>query len=280
MRPELASPPSTPARVLTLLASLVEERAGLKLDTGDGSTFKDRAWARAIDAGYESLLDYYYYLRYDAGAGPELEKLVDELVVNETYLFRELEPLRVAVDRFIAPRVEKGQRPRIWSAACSTGEEPATVMMLLAQAGLAGRVDVVASDVSERVLARARSGDWSRRALREVPSPSLASRWLDEDAQGRPRLRDALLSAIDFRRINLLRRDEVATVGRCDVILCRNVLIYFSDETAAKVVSNLAGNLAADGALFVGVSESLLRLGTGLECEELDRSFFYRKACP
>ncbi|MBL8950898.1 MAG: protein-glutamate O-methyltransferase CheR [Myxococcaceae bacterium] len=274
----MTATPAPQSRVLTLLSALVEEHCGLKLDTSEGSAFGDRVWARAVEAGYESLLDYYYFLRYDAAAPGELKRLIDELVINETYFFRELEPLRVAVDQLLAARVAENGRARIWSAACSTGEEPTTVAMLVAQAGLTDTVDIIASDVSERALARARKGDWSRRALREVPSPALASRWLQEDEQGRPRLRSELLSTIDFRRVNLTKPDEVAAVGPCDVILCRNVLIYFSDETAAKVVANLTGNLAPRGALFVGVSESLLRLGTGLECEELDRCFFYRAA--
>ena len=272
--------PTTAPRVLSLLALLVEEQCGLKLDVSEGSSFGDRVWARAVEAGYESLLDYYYYLRYDAQAAAELKRLIDELVINETYLFRELDALRVAVEHFLAQRVAERGRARIWSAACSTGEEPATVAMLVAQAGLADRVDIVASDISERVLDRARRGDWSRRALREVPSPALAQRWLEEGAEGEPKLRAELLARIDFRRINLTQPEEVASAGPCDVILCRNVLIYFSDDTAAKVVMSLANNLSPTGALFVGVSESLLRLGTGLECEERDRSFFYRKARP
>lgn len=183
----------------------------------------------------------------------------------------------MAVTHFLKPRVEAGQRPRLWSAACSTGEEPATVAMLLAQEGLLEHVDLVASDISEKVLARARAGQWSRRALREVPSPTLVTRWMREDPAGAPRLDPEVLRRIDFRRINLTDPGEVRSVGPCDVVLCRNVLIYFSDETASKVVANLSQNLKADGALFVGVSESLLRLGTALACEETDRSFFYRK---
>lgn len=264
-------------RVLLLLSSLVEEHAGLHYEPEERGAFADRVSTRAVEAGFASLLDYYYFLRYDPKGSDELSRLVDELVIGETYFFRELEPLRVAVSRFLAPKVAQGQRPRIWSAACATGEEPSTVAMLLAHDGLLDRVEVVASDISERSLERARKGQWSRRSLREVPSPALVSRWMGEDAEGRPRVAEELHRHIDFRRVNLTDAREVAAVGRCDVILCRNVLIYFRDEVASKVVENLSQNLEPDGALFVGISESLMRLGTGLSCEEHDRVFFYRK---
>lgn len=264
-------------RVLLLLSSLIEEYAGLHYEVEERGAFADRVSARAVEAGFESLLDYYYFLRYDSKGPEELARLVEELVIGETYFFRELEPLRVAVSRFVAPKVAEGRRPRIWSAACATGEEPATVAMLLAQDGLLGQVEIVASDISERSLERARRGSWSRRSLREVPSPALVARWMREDPEGRPSVVPELHRHIEFRRINLTDAREVASVGQCDVILCRNVLIYFRDEMASKVVDNLARNLTPEGALFVGISESLMRLGTGLSCEEHDRVFFYRK---
>ena len=270
-----ALPAST--RVLLLLSSLVEEYAGLHYEVEERGAFADRVSGRAVEAGFASLLDYYYVLRYDPNGPQELARLVEELVIGETYFFRELEPLRVAVSKFLAPKVALGKRPRIWSAACATGEEPATVAMLLAQDGLLGKVELVASDISERSLERARRGQWSRRSLREVPSPALVARWMREDAEGRPCVSPELHRHIDFRRINLTDASQVAAVGPCDVILCRNVLIYFRDEMASKVVENLSRNLQPDGALFVGVSESLMRLGTGLSCEEHDRVFFYRK---
>ena len=110
-----------------------------------------------------------------------------------------------------------------------------------------------------------------------MPLPELQAKWTREGSDGALTVAPELLAAIDFRRVNLAKRDEVAAIGRCDVILCRNVLIYFSDETTTHVVSSLSGNLEADGVLFVGVSESLLRFSTALSCEEKDSIFYYRK---
>jgi chemotaxis protein methyltransferase CheR len=201
---------------------------------------------------------------------------VEALVVNETFFFRELEPLRLVVSEFLMPRIREGRTPRVWSAACSTGEEPLTLAMLLAEEGVLSRVDIVASDVSGRAIERARAGRFGRRSLRDPP-PSLAARWIREESTGTFSVAPELRSAIDWRRLNLCDRSCAAQVGACDVVLCRNVLIYFRDETIAGVLRNLTDALRPDGALFVGVSESLLRLGTALVCEEKHQVFFYRK---
>src|SRR6185295_8728466 len=244
--------------VFAILSALVEERAGLHYGPADQELFLDRVRARSDEAGFESLLDYYYFLRYDPAGARELDELVAHMVVNETYFFRELEALRLIVTHFIQPLVSAGHRPRIWSAACATGEEPLTLAMLLAQGDLLAQVDLVASDISQRALDSARSGSFSRRSLRQGADEQLARRWLREE-RGRLHLPLALVEAIEWRRVNLCEPAETAAIGACDVVLCRNVLIYFRDDTVVRVIETLAARLKPQGALFVGVSESLLR---------------------
>lgn len=266
--------------VFAILSALVEERSGMHYAPDDRELLADRVSTRALEAGFESLLDYYYFLRYDDPGGAEFETLLDALVVNETYFFREFDQLAALVDEVVVPAARAGARPRVWSAACSTGEEPLTLAMLLAERGLLDRVDLVASDVSRRALARARRGEFGPRALRQGAPESLTRRWLEAPPGGPIRARPELLAAIDWRRVNLADPAQVAAVGPCDAIACRNVLIYFRDATVRRVVDSLASALRPGGALFVGVSESLMRLGTGLECEERGGAFFYRKAAP
>lgn len=266
-----ASPP-----IFAILSALVEERAGLHYAASEQALFLERVEARLQEAGFASLLDYYYFLRYDPGGADELEELVAYLVVNETYFFRELDALRLIVTRFLAPLVRAGRKPRVWSAACATGEEPLTLAMLLAQAGLLGHVEIVASDISQRALDKAQAGSFSRRSLRHTVDPALAARWLREDGN-RLLVAPELLAAIHWRRVNLCEPAESRSIGPCDVILCRNVLIYFRDETVVRVIETLSASLTAEGALFVGVSESLLRFGTAFACEEAESVFFYRK---
>ena len=263
-------------QVFSILSALVAEHAGLHFGVEHISVFTDKIGGRAVEAGFESLLDYYYFLRYDPGGPAELEALIESLVVNETYLFRELGPLETMVTELILPAVNEGRRPRIWCAASSTGEEPHTVAMLLAAQGILERVELIASDVSVQALERARSGRFSRRAIRQR-IPTFAEPWLDVTDQGIA-ISPRFTKAIDWRRINLMDDATVASLGLFEVVLCRNVLIYFSDATTRRIVDRLSGVLRPNGALFVGISESLLRFGSSLICEEKNGVFLYKKS--
>ncbi|HWO08746.1 MAG TPA: protein-glutamate O-methyltransferase CheR, partial [Polyangiaceae bacterium] len=233
---------------------------------------------RVAELGLGSLLDYYYFLRYDAASESEFAALVNALVVNETFFFRELPPLSVTVTEVLAPLVRAGQTPRVWCAACSTGEEPITMSMLLDQHGLLGKVELVATDISSNALATARAGEYGRRSLRQhVSVPAIAAKWLIERERG-VAVAPALRAAIRWERLNLMDEAAIQALGAFDLILCRNVLIYFRDATAARVVRQLGDQLRPRGALLVGVSESLMRFGTSLSCEEIGGVFLYRKA--
>jgi len=215
-------------------------------------------------------------LRYDAASAAEIDALVDALVVNETYFFREADQLRALCDTVIAPLVAGGGRPRIWCAACSTGEEPLTLAMMLADRKILARVDVVASDIALRVLARIKEGTYGQRSMRALPA-GVVGTWL-EVADGRATVAREIYDAVEWRRVNLTDAASVSALGTFDAILCRNVLIYFSDATVREVVETLSKSLRPSAPLLVGASESLLRFGTLLHCEERSGSFFYVKA--
>ncbi|MDB4990858.1 MAG: chemotaxis protein CheR [Myxococcaceae bacterium] len=266
-------------QVFAILTGLIAERVGLSYTQSEKPIFDAKASARAIEAGFDSMLDYYYFLRYDDPEQREFQRLVEALVVHETFFFRELGPLEVAVAQFVAPRVAEGGTARVWCAACATGEEPVTLAMLLEESALSGRVQLVASDVSESALRRARSGKFSPRALRQGREHPLASRYLERSA-AELTASPALLAGIDFRRINLTDNEAVQKLGSFDLIVCRNVLIYFGDQHARQVVDQLTELLAPGGAILVGVSESLMRFGTKLVCEERGGVFFYRRQSP
>jgi len=264
-------------QLFSIFASLVEEASGIHYGPHDRELFQAKLAAHAADLGFDSLLDYYYRLRYDDVHGRELAQLIEALLVHETYFFREFAPLQQLVEGHLAGVIARRGRARAWSAACSTGEEPYTLAMLLDAHGLLDRVEIVASDLSAVAVAAAASGLHKKRALRDDHPAALAARYLEPGPAGvavAPRIR----AAVEFRVTNLLDREAVRALGVFDVILCRNVLIYFRDEQVSRVIDQLAGSLAPDGLLAVGVSESLLRFGTSLVCEERGRSFFYRRA--
>lgn len=268
-----------PPQVFAIFSTLIEERLGLHYRPQDIDLFHSKLTVRAADAGFDSLLDYYYFVRYDPAGEDEFDALIDALVVGETYFFRELEPLDVMMREIVARarNESSANRPRIWSAACATGEEPYTVAMLLAGHDMLDKVDIVASDVSTRALKRAQAGEFGPRALREhAPIPDFARPWLTRESN-RVIVSDRIRSAVDFRRINLLDEDAIRSLGTFDLILCRNVLIYFQDATARRVVESLSRALRRDGTLLVGVAESLYRLGISLACVERGGVFTYRQ---
>ena len=263
-------------QLFAVFASLVEQRAGLHYGAADRELFGSKLVAHAAERGHDVLLDYYYQLRYDDESGAESASLIEALLVHETYLFRELPALSELVDRHLVPIVRTGKRARVWSVACSTGEEPYTLAMLLDDRGVLGEVDILASDISPAAIDRAHTGSYGRRSLRDGHPADLAARYTEVSAQGVsviPRIRQA----VQFQTINLIK-PLPAGLGQLDAILCRNVLIYFRDEQILRVIDQLVDHLAPGALLAVGVSESLLRFGTRLVCEERGGSFFYRCA--
>jgi chemotaxis protein methyltransferase CheR len=264
-------------QLFVLFTSLVEEVSGISYGLNDNDLFASKVADHAIELGYSSLLDYYYRLRYDDRDGYEIRRLIEVLLVHETYFFRELPPLVELVDDHLAQVCKQRGAARVWSAACATGEEPFTLAMLLDDRGILDKVEIVATDISASVLARAANGRHSRRALREGHPPALAARYLETSPQGvivAPRIR----SAVTFERVNLIDAAAIARLGTFDAILCRNVLIYFKEQRVLSVVDRIASALKPGGLLAVGVSESLMRFGTSLVCEERGGSFFYRRA--
>jgi chemotaxis protein methyltransferase CheR len=264
-------------QLFVLFSTLVEEASGMLYTQQDKELFASKLAVHAAEIGYTSLLDYYYRLRYDDRDGLETRRLIEALLVHESYFFRELPPLLELVDHHLPAAIERRGRARVWSAACAGGEEPFTVAMLLAERGLLGNVEILATDLSATELARAAGGRHSKRALRDGHQLAVAAKYLDSSSQGitvSSRIRDA----VRFQRLNLIDANMVAGLGTFDAILCRNVLIYFQERRAVTVVEQLAHALRPDGLLAVGVSESLLRFGTSLECIERNGSFFYRRA--
>lgn len=273
----MAALPLSP-QVFAILSGLIESRAGLHYSPDHRPLLAEKLAGPALDAGFESLLDYYYFLRYDAAGPQALDRLIDSLLVHETYFFREAEPLRALVKHALVPAACEQARVRVWCAACATGEEPFTLAILLAEAGILNKVELVASDLSQAALNQARRGEFRGRSLRALP-PGVEGRWLEVEGD-RALVRPELREAVEWRRLNLVDAQEIAALGQFDAIICRNVLIYFSDETARSVVDSLVRALRPGGRLLVGTSESLLRLGTALECEERSGAFFYTKVVP
>jgi chemotaxis protein methyltransferase CheR len=173
-------------------------------------------------------------------------------------------------DRFLPGLLEQSPRLKAWSAACSTGEEPYTLAMILDDMGALDRASILATDIDEGVLARAKEGIYPERSVRDVPPRFAATYFTRED--GWYRLSDKLKRAVRFERQNLLLDpfDE-----GFDLIICRNVIIYFTEEAKHMLYGKLARALRPGGVLFVGGTEQIFYPDRyGLEPAE---TFFYRR---
>lgn len=262
--------------VFSIFSNLIEEKLGLHYNLLDRELLQDKASVRALEAGFDSMLDYYYFLRYDPAGAKEINELVEALVVNETYFFREWQTIAVMAETFIKPMCEKGLRPRIWSAACSTGEEPLSIAMLLDDMGLLDKVDIVASDISLKALSKPQKNKYGKRSVRAVPSEKLLKQYIESHNE-EYKVSEKLINKIEWKQLNLLDEDKIFGQGEFDVIICRNVLIYFADHTIQKLLERFYKVLRPDGLLLVGVSESLLRYGNSFIGEERNGTFIYKK---
>jgi chemotaxis protein methyltransferase CheR len=263
----------------TLLRDLIHERTGLFYDNGKSDLLIDKLSPLVIERGFSSFLDYYYLLKYDAEADEEWKRVADALSVQETFFWREVDQVQAVVEQVVPDYFSASpvQPLRIWSAACATGEEPLSIAMALQEKGWFERapIEIYATDASRAAIARARRGVYRERAFRNLP-PHLRARYFRED-QGAWRIAPELHAKVKWATANLQSEADVALMARVTVIFCRNVFIYFSEAAIRKTVRWFGQRMTTPGYLFVGASESLLRLTTEFQFEEIGDAFVYVK---
>jgi chemotaxis protein methyltransferase CheR len=228
--------------------------------------------------------DYIRHLRFQDSTGAEMQQFANLITTNETYMFREFDQLRAFSD-FALPEVLETKRKngdnrlRIWCAGCSTGEEPYTLAIILRevlQEAAAWSIEIVATDIDENALARVREGLYDERAIRHVPTEYLDRHFGREG--NRYRLRPETRALVLAEHLNLYDRTAMRVYRRFDFIFCRNVLIYFSDETRKAVVDYFYTALNAGGFIFLGHSESVGRISNAFRLVRLGEHLSYKKA--
>ncbi|MDB4909035.1 MAG: methyltransferase, CheR-type, SAM-binding domain, C-terminal [Gemmatimonadetes bacterium] len=269
-------PPLTDA-AYTLLRDLILQRTGMVFDQGKRDLLADKLSELVASLGLTSFLDYYYLLRYDDAAEEHWARLMDRLSVPETYFWRQAEQFEALAD-IVAPAhfARKQGALRIWSAACCTGEEAISIAMALDRVGLLeGRgVQIRASDGSEAMVDRARAATYGERSFRQMPV-GWRERYFDQAPDGRWRPLERIRDHIQYSVANLVRPEEVLPLAAADVIFCRNVFIYFSDDAIRSVVETFARAMPRGAHLFLGASESLTRLGVDFDLQEMGKGFVY-----
>ena len=262
-RPRWSDAPGVrvPERTLPLLRDLVNTHTGMYYDAERLTYLRDRLSPLAIEHGFDSLLDYYYLLKYDGEARGEWARAIDALSVQETYFWRESDQLDALVNRIIPALIDAGRRSlRIWSVPCATGEEPLSIAMALAEHGWFERlpIDIYASDASEAALRKAGIGRYGTRAFRQLP-PALREKYFEPVTGSLWAVKSSLSARIKgWSRVNVVRADEIASLAGADVIFCRNLFIYFHEATVRLVAEQFAERMRTPGFLCIGAAESLL----------------------
>ncbi|HEY6100286.1 MAG TPA: CheR family methyltransferase [Anaeromyxobacter sp.] len=248
--------PRPPHVTLAELSRVLAEATGVSLEGG-----LDRALEHGLTAAAAALGEEPAALaRRVAAREPDaIAALVEHAAIGETAFWRH--PAQLAALRRLAARA-RGPLS-VWSAGCATGEEPYSVAITLLEAGRLGSGDrILATDLSERALATARAATYGVRAARRLP-PEVAGRWLEGTGEAR-RVAGAARALVSFERHNLAS-DPTPAGGPFDVVLCRNVLIYFDPATAASALYRLANSLRPGGALLLGPVELPLASAMALE---------------
>lgn len=210
-----------------------------------------------------------------SGGNTLLKKVVDRMTTNETLWFRDKYPFKYLKSTLIPEIRKKSASFRIWCAACSTGQEPYSVAIQLEEIGALNNAEIIASDLSERVLGKAKQGIYHQIELnRGMPSDKLR-RFFSQINENEWQINSNLRNKIRFTPINLLNFPYM--MGKFDIIFCRNVLIYFSNENKTKVINGLISNLKPDGHLFLGASEALTRKSTPLKMLRCNPGLVYKK---
>jgi len=262
----------------TILRDLVQERTGMVFNDDKGHLL-DKLTPLVIERGFQSFLDYYYLLKYDAKADDEWRRVLDVVAVQETFFWREMDQIRALVDILVPQWVErhKGEPLRIWSAACATGEEPLTIAMALSEAGWFKKIpiEIQGTDGSDAGLKKARYGLFRDRALRNLPL-AMRNKYFKQESEGW-RIDPELHSRVNWDTANLVNRSQISMYATVPFIFCRNVFIYFSSETIRRVVRTFADYIQRPAYLFVGVSESLLKISNDFELLNIGEAFVYQR---
>ena len=271
--------------LFTLFSHFLEEQVGLNFGGNNRYLLNQGIFNRVKEIGIRDAREYYQYLKTSKTQGNEFDLLLSEITINETYFFRN-QPHFTALKEYALPGIvkrkrERGKRIRIWSAGCSSGEEPYSIAILIKEYLddlESWNIDIIASDIDRKILGKAREAVYEKRSLKTV-SKMLLNRYFEREGHGH-RLKNDIRQMVDFRYINLLKPEKAMLSGDkwgIDLIFCRNVLIYFDSDNQKKVLNFFYDCLFDKGILFLGHSETLMNIDVPFIPERYKDAFLYRK---
>ncbi|WP_334019849.1 CheR family methyltransferase [Alteromonas sp. S015] len=260
--------------------SMFYRKTGIHFEDSKRYFVDKRLHERMKATGHTSFKGYFTYMRFQA-SGEEFQNLVNSMTVNETYFFRE-EYQFEAMTREIMDELDSyrpaGEDLRIWSVPSSTGEEPYSIAIYLIEywKGLAHRdVELISSDIDSNVLASAKKGLYSKRSVQNIPL-SLVKKYFKE-INGQFQLSDDIRESVSFTLANILSASNMKQFRHFDLIFCRNLLIYFDDESRKKAAQVLFDAMKPGGYIFLGHSESMSRISSMFKVRKFGDVIAYQK---
>jgi chemotaxis protein methyltransferase CheR len=246
-------------REFQLFQQLIEKKLGIFLPPQKKALLSNRLWKRLIACNIKGFDEYYRYIQSPQG-NSELNVALELITTNETYFFREQKHFDYLRDELL-PNLKPGNNFRVWSAAASTGEEPYSIAMLLADR-CSNTWELLCSDVNRKVIEQAKVGIYPDMRIKNIP-PEYLRRFCRKGVgpqEGHIRVNAELRQSVQFFTLNL--HEEFPDLGQFDLVFLRNVLIYFENDNKAKILERIAATLKPNGILFVGHSESLHGIGS------------------
>jgi len=266
------------------LRDFIYAQSGIYVADNRKYLVENRLAVRLKELNLKNFAEYHAYLQYDAGRRQELNRLFEVITTNETSFYRNPPQLKVFQEMVLKDTLDKlkalkQRRLRIWSAGCSTGEEPYTIAIILHEVLRteinAWDIRITANDLSEAVLAQAKAGLYTEYSLRTTPK-EIVSHYFIPDG-GNFQLKPEVKRLVSFGQINLSDRTQLKRVERSHIVFCRNVIIYFDDEMKKNVINAFYDNLLPGGSLLIGHSESLHNISRAFRPKHYPGAIVYSK---
>lgn len=265
-----------------LLRDCIYAHCGINFDHESKYILEKRLSPRLTCLSLPTFYDYYHYLKYNRSKDQELADIMDVLTTNETYFFRESFQLKAftgeIIPELIKSKAARGNRSlRIWSAGCSTGEEPYTIAMLLSMIPeLSGwKIEIIGTDISQRVLQQARRAVYGKSSFRATEENDLKSFFHQQDDGYK--VNDSIRELVTISHLNLFDTHRLTMLGKVDLVFCRNVIIYFDQAAKKRVIESFHSALYDGGFLLLGHSESLMNVTTLFTLRHFKNDMIYQK---
>ncbi|TQR15385.1 CheR family methyltransferase [Psychrobacillus soli] len=245
----------------------IKQKTGIDLAAYKEAQMKRRLTSLYEKKGFKNFVDFFQALDKDRDL---LNEFLDRMTINVSEFYRNAKRWDVLEQKIFPKLLAENRRLKIWSAACSTGEEPYTTAMVLSNHQSLSQISILATDLDENAIHRAKVGIYPERSLAEVPS-NMKSKYFEKQAAFY-KVDDLIKKTVTFKKHNLLKDTYEKNF---DLIICRNVMIYFTEEAKDQIYQNFSNSLKPGGILFVGSTEQIFNPGKyGFETED---TFFYRK---